>query len=61
MGDYTPQQVAELIARGEEVQLIDVRQPEEHHAGRIPGDRLVVLSDLAGALGTKVKQEKKEW
>jgi rhodanese-related sulfurtransferase len=47
MDDYTPQQVAELIARGDEVQLIDVRQPEEHEAGRIAGDRLVVLLDLA--------------
>ncbi len=47
MDDYTPQQVAELIEHGE-IQLIDVRQPEEHDAGRIAGDRLVVLSDLAG-------------
>jgi rhodanese-related sulfurtransferase len=47
MEDYTPEQVAELIERGG-VQLIDVRQPEEHNAGRIAGDRLVVLSDLAG-------------
>jgi rhodanese-related sulfurtransferase len=46
MEDYTPQQVAELMAQGE-IQLIDVRQPEEHDAGRIAGDRLVVLSDLA--------------
>lgn len=46
MDDYTPQEVAELIERGD-VQLIDVRQPEEHEAGRIAGDRLVVLSDLA--------------
>ncbi len=44
--DYTPQQVFELIER-EDIQLIDVRQPEEHDAGRIAGDRLVVLSDLA--------------
>jgi rhodanese-related sulfurtransferase len=51
MEDYTPQQVADLIARGE-VQLIDVRQPEEHEAGRIAGDRLVVLSDLAGEVGS---------
>ena len=46
MDDYNPQQVAELIEGGD-VQLIDVRQPEEHEAGRIAGDRLVVLSDLA--------------
>ena len=51
MDDYTPQQVAELMAEGE-IQLIDVRQPEEHDAGRIAGDRLVVLSDLAGAVDT---------
>lgn len=47
MGDYTPQQVAELMQRGE-IQLIDVRQPEEHEAGRIAGDRLVELALLAG-------------
>jgi rhodanese-related sulfurtransferase len=47
MADYAPQQVAELMAQGE-IQLIDVRQPEEHDAGRIAGDRLVVLSDLSG-------------
>jgi rhodanese-related sulfurtransferase len=47
MADYTPQQVAELMTQGE-IQLIDVRQPEEHDAGRIAGDRLVVLSDLVG-------------
>ena len=47
MADYTPQQVAELMAQ-REIQLIDVRQPEEHDAGRIAGDRLVVLSDLPG-------------
>ena len=51
MEDYTPQQVAELIAEGE-IQLIDVRQPEEHDAGRIAGDRMVVLSELAGAVDT---------
>ncbi len=47
MADYTPRQVAELMAQGG-IQLIDVRQPEEHDAGRIAGDRLVVLSDLPG-------------
>ena len=46
MEDYTPQQVAELMAEGE-IQLIDVRQPEEHDAGRIAGDRLIELSRLA--------------
>jgi len=44
--DYTPQQVSELIQRGE-IQLIDVREPYEHEAGRIAGDRLIVLTELA--------------
>lgn len=31
-----------------EIQLIDVREPEEHEAGRIAGGRLIVLGELAG-------------
>ena len=49
--DYTPQQVAELLERGK-IQLIDVRQPEEHEAGRIAGDRLIELAQLAAAADT---------
>jgi rhodanese-related sulfurtransferase len=43
--DYTPQQVAELLQAGQ-VQLVDVRQLEEHQAGRIAGGRLIQLADL---------------
>src|ERR1700745_613881 len=43
--DYTPQQVAELL-KTEDIQLIDVRQSEEHEAGRIAGDRLIELAAL---------------
>ncbi len=44
--DYTPAQVAELLAQ-EDVQLIDVRTPEEYEAGRIAQGRLIELADLA--------------
>ncbi len=44
--DYSPREVAELIGAGE-IQLIDVRQPHEHDAGRIAGDRLVELDRLS--------------
>jgi rhodanese-related sulfurtransferase len=44
--DYTPQQVAELLER-ESIQLIDVRQPHEHEAGRISGSRHIELTQLA--------------
>ncbi len=43
--DYTPQQVAELLAHGG-VQVIDVRTVPEHEAGHIPGTRLIELGQL---------------
>ncbi len=49
--DYTPQEVAELLAQGD-VQLIDVRQGHEHEAGRIAGDRHIELARLAGEVET---------
>jgi rhodanese-related sulfurtransferase len=49
--DYTPGQVYELLASGE-IQLIDVRQPEEHEAGRIGGDRLIELGSLTAEAAT---------
>ena len=49
--EYSPQQVAELLAR-DEIQLIDVRQPEEHAAGRIAGDRLIELGQLTSQAQT---------
>ncbi len=52
VSDYTPHQVFELLQDSEDIQLIDVRQPEEHEAGRIAGDRLVELSQLALAVDT---------
>jgi adenylyltransferase/sulfurtransferase len=51
MSDYTPQQVFDLVRAGE-VQLIDVRQPEEHEAGRIAGDRLIELARLGAEVDT---------
>jgi len=51
VSDYTPRQVAELLARGQ-IQLIDVRQSYEHEAGRIEGDRLIALGELQSQVGT---------
>jgi rhodanese-related sulfurtransferase len=44
--DLTPREVADLLTR-EDVQLIDVREPYEHEAGHIAGDRLIALGELA--------------
>jgi len=50
MADYSPQEVQILIQRGE-VQLIDVRQPEEYEAGRIAGSALIALGELTARAG----------
>jgi rhodanese-related sulfurtransferase len=50
-GDYTPREVADLM-RSTDIQLIDVRQPHEHDAGRIQGDRLIELMQLTAQAGT---------
>jgi rhodanese-related sulfurtransferase len=49
--EYTPQQVAELLAQGG-VQVIDVRMAHEHEAGRIAGTRLIELPDLPSQAAT---------
>ena len=49
--DYTPAELAELLAQ-EDLQLIDVRTGEEHAAGRIEGDRLIELVELAAQAAT---------
>jgi rhodanese-related sulfurtransferase len=46
VADYTPAQVAALLRAGA-IELVDVRQPEEHQAGRIAGSRLIELAHLA--------------
>jgi rhodanese-related sulfurtransferase len=47
MPDYTPQKVSEMLRNGDDVQLVDVREPYEHEAGRIAGDRLIELGRLS--------------
>jgi rhodanese-related sulfurtransferase len=49
--DYTPKHVASLLTEGE-IQLIDVRTPHEHEAGRIAGARWIELNDLSGQAET---------
>jgi rhodanese-related sulfurtransferase len=49
--DYSPREVADLLAQGG-IQLIDVRQPYEHEAGRIAGDRHLELTQLAALADT---------
>jgi rhodanese-related sulfurtransferase len=48
--DVTPAEVMELHERGE-IQLVDVRTPAEHDAGRIAGDVHIEMSDLSARAG----------
>jgi rhodanese-related sulfurtransferase len=48
--DLTPQRVAELLDEGS-IQLVDVREPYEWEASRIPGARHIELERLAGRSG----------
>ena len=54
--DYTPRQVADLLKQGN-IELIDVREPHEHEAGRIDGDRLIGLMELTSQAKT-ISREK---
>jgi len=49
--ELSPERVAELLERGE-VELIDVREPYEHEAGRIHGARHIALERLASEAET---------
>jgi rhodanese-related sulfurtransferase len=49
--NLSPQQVVELLARGE-IQLIDVRESDEYAAGHIEGGRHIELGRLSEAATT---------
>ena len=52
LGDVTPPELAARIDRGDDFDLIDVREPNEWNLGRLPGARLVPLGTLNQALET---------
>jgi rhodanese-related sulfurtransferase len=43
----TPRQLADRIARGEELQLVDVREPAEWAIGHLPGSVLIPRGELS--------------
>ena len=50
--EITPAELSARISRGEDFDLIDVREPHEWDIARIPGARLVPLATLPEALHT---------
>ncbi|HVZ77503.1 MAG TPA: molybdopterin-synthase adenylyltransferase MoeB [Gemmatimonadaceae bacterium] len=51
-GDITVRELAEKLARGDDFDLIDVREPYEWQIGRIPGARLIPLGEFEAAIPT---------
>ena len=50
-GELTPRQVADFL-REDDVQLVDVREPYEHEAGRIADDLHIELDRLTEQAGS---------
>jgi adenylyltransferase/sulfurtransferase len=50
--EITPGELAAWLERGENVQLIDVREPYEFEIARIPGARLIPLGSLGETVAT---------
>ena len=48
----TPPDLAARLAAGDDLQLVDVREPYEHRIARLEGARLVPLRTLPDSLGT---------
>jgi len=48
-GEITPRELADRIARGETLRIIDVREPHEWAIARIPGAELIPLAMLGAA------------
>ncbi|UYZ63004.1 rhodanese-like domain-containing protein [Hymenobacter weizhouensis] len=46
--ELTPEELHARLQRGDDLQLIDVRQPEEFDYCRIEGSQLIPLGDLPG-------------
>jgi rhodanese-related sulfurtransferase len=50
-GLMTPRELADKLAAGEAIFLLDVRRPEEHAFAALPGSVLIPLHQLAERLG----------
>lgn len=46
MEEITAKELKERLDRGDDIQLIDVREPNEHETARIPGAVLIPLGEV---------------
>lgn len=50
MEEITATELNERLERGDDVQIIDVREPNEHEIARIPGAKLIPLGQVANRI-----------
>jgi sulfur-carrier protein adenylyltransferase/sulfurtransferase len=51
MTEITATELKERMERGDNLQIIDVREPNEYEAARIPDARLIPLKDVVNRMG----------
>jgi rhodanese-related sulfurtransferase len=50
MEEISATDLKQKIDNGDEIQIIDVRQPDEHDFARIPGSKLIPLGEVVGRM-----------
>ena len=50
MQEISATELKQKIDSGDEIQIIDVRQPDEHDFARIPGAKLIPLGEVVGRM-----------
>jgi len=59
IAQVTPQEVRDAVARGDDVALIDVREPNEWNLGHIPGAAHIPRGVLESAIETRQPRDKR--
>lgn len=50
MNEITPAELKQRLDNGDDIQIIDVREPNEFEIGRIPGSVLIPLGQVMGRM-----------
>ena len=51
MEEITATELKERLDRGDDVQIIDVREPNEYEVARLEGSKLIPLGQIVGRMG----------
>lgn len=51
MDEITAKELKERLDRGDDIQIIDVREPKEYDVARLPGSKLIPLGEVVSRSG----------